>query len=392
MADWLKNAVIYQVFIDRFFGYSENVDAMQPQFVGGNIGGITAKLPYLIDLGVDAIWLTPFFATTDYHGYSTTDFYKVDEHFGTLSDIKALATACHKAGIKIIVDFTANHTSDQHPFFLEAHNDPNSLYRHWYYFKSNNEYLRFLHFNTLPKLNLDYEPAREHVIGAAEYWIGELDADALRLDHPIGPSDDFWREFARRVRLANPRIKLIGEAVLKEFKKGDFATYKLPHPARFVIAANLSRYPFDPVMKHYVGLFDGCLDYTYFHLLKRVAAGELSEQTFRRMLTKHYAKFPADYALPAFIDNHDTNRYLYLVNQDYDRLKQALELEFSLPQPKIIYYGDEVGMTQAEAMYINTGWAGDLPARAKMNWQPDAKQQELLALYKDLIARSKPKQ
>lgn len=389
MSAWLKNAVIYQIFIDRFAGYNPKADDQQPNFVGGNIKAIIGKLAYLEDLGVDAIWLTPFFKTTDYHGYSTLDFYQIDERFGTLADLKDLVAACHKAGIRVIIDFTANHTSVQHPFFQDALEDTKSQYRQWYYFEHNNHYLGFLGFNSLPKLNLDYRPARDHVIGAAEYWTREVDIDGMRLDHVVGPSDDFWREFRDRIKAIKPDMSLIGEAVFWNVKWSHFKTLKVPYPYYYWVQSHLLGSMHTPMMKHYVGIFDGCLDYTFKRLLDRFATRDLNEKDFRKLLQHHYDQFPADFYLPSFLDNHDSNRYLYNVSNDYQRLKQAVELQFSLPQPKIIYYGDEVGMTHEHRVYINSGWAGDLPARKKMNWQPNEKEQELLAYYKDLIKRTR---
>ncbi|MFI5240182.1 MAG: alpha-amylase family glycosyl hydrolase [Candidatus Saccharimonadia bacterium] len=389
MQNWLKKAVIYQIFIDRFAGYDPKSDPLKPYFNGGNIAAITKKLPYLVDLGVSAIWLTPFLKTSDYHGYSTLDFYQVEPHFGTLKDLKNLVKACHDAHIKVIMDFTANHTSALHPFFQEALTNPTSDYRKWYYFDRDNNYLKFINFAALPKLNLDYRPAREHVIGAAEYWITELGIDGLRLDHVIGPSDGFWREFGGRIRKIKPEIVLIGEAVLFQVNWGHFRTYKLPHPRWYYFLAHTVKFPFDPISKHYIGIIDGVLDYTYYHLLKRFAEGDFDLKKFGQLLDQHFKSFPKSFALPVFIDNHDSDRFLYLIKQDHERLKEVLKFEFALDQPKIIYYGDEVGMTNDNKVFINTGWAGDLPARRHMNWSPDQKQLKLLQFYKELIKSAK---
>lgn len=391
MTTWLRNAVIYEIFIDRFAGYDESADDLQPHFVGGNLRAIIKRLPYLLDLGIDAIWLTPFFKTTDYHGYSTLDFYQVDPHFGTLADAKALVAACHKQGLRVIMDFNANHTSVDHPFFQEALHHPDSPYRAWYYFGPDNSYLGFLDFTSLPKLNLDHGPARDHVIGAAEYWTRELNVDGFRLDHVVGPHDQFWEVFRQRLRQIKPEIVLIGEAVLFGVKWNNFNTYGIPHARYYNLISHVWPYPFDPIMKHYVGRFDGCLDYTFHEFMKRFVRGQLSRAQLERRLAKHLAAFPADYALPLFLDNHDTNRFLYFTNQDYQRLKEVLEIEFGLPQPKIMYYGDEVGMTNREQVHVNTGRPADLPARRKMNWKPTAQEQELLEFYKAQIARSKAK-
>ena len=84
--DWFKNAIIYHILIDRFAGFTSTDNWDKPMFLGGNIKGIIKKLPYLKDLGIDTIWISPFYKTSAYHGYHITDFYQVDSHFGAEKD------------------------------------------------------------------------------------------------------------------------------------------------------------------------------------------------------------------------------------------------------------------------------------------------------------------
>ncbi len=392
MPNWIHNAVIYQIFIDRFAGYAPNADDSRPEWCGGNLAGITSKLDYLADLGATALWATPFLKAADYHGYSTVDLYQVDPHFGTLADAKKLVQECHKRGIKFILDFTANHVSEYHPFFIEAKRDQKSPYRDWFYFdpKNPDTYLTFLQFTTLPKINLDFGPAREHVIGSALHWISELDIDGIRLDHAVGPSLDFWSEFGRRCRELKQDIVLLGEVAFFGVKPIDLKTFLLPS-ARRIYWSNkmLIGDPFAAAVKEYVGILDGCFDFGFRETMDRFAKDELDESQVRKRLAKHYRRLPAKYILPTFLDNQDYSRYLYLANQSYDKLKAALTIQFSFPHPKVIYYGSEVGMTHKDVVVQNSGWAGDLPTRRKMNWNPNAKEQELLGFYKELIAKSK---
>jgi glycosidase len=387
---WLKDAVIYQIFIDRFAGYQENTDDMKPEFVGGNLGSIIPKLPYLVDLGINTIWLTPFLKTTDYHGYSTLDLYQVDPHFGTIEDAKGLVAACHKAGIRVLMDFNANHVSNQHPYFVDAQNSSTSSYRNWFYFNPDGSYMMFLDFGTLPKLNLEYRPAREHVIGAAEFWLKELGIDGFRLDHAIGPSDNFWREFNKRVKALNPTAVLIGEATLFGVKRSLLPTLNLPFARWFYYYTKFSpKRLHTPVLKHYVGILDGCLDYTFVRLIQAYAKNNLSLAQIQKRLAGHYRQFPNSFSLPTFLENHDNSRFLHYLHDDYDRLKKALEFQFAIDQPKIIYYGQEVGMSHDESVIINEKHAGDLPSRRKMNWNPNEQERGLLEFYKGLIGRYK---
>lgn len=392
MSEWIQTAVIYEIIIDRFAGYRADADDTKPEWCGGNLAGITAKLDYLVGLGVTAIWLTPFFQTHDYHGYSTTDLYSVDPHFGTLEDAKELVRQCHARGLNFIMDFTANHVSEHHPYFVEARDNPDSQYRDWFYFDNENskKYLTFLDFSSLPKLNLDFEPAREHIISSALYWIRELGVDGIRLDHAVGPSLGFWQEFGQRCREISPNIVLLGEVAFFGVKPSDLKTFNLVGARRIYWQNKLfGGDPYKLAMKKYVGILDGSFDFGFRALLEEFALGKLGEKGLQNKLLRHYSGFGDDFALPTFLENQDFSRYLYLTGQDYDKLKSALEIQFGVAQPKVIYYGAEVAMTHEVEAIANSGWAGDLPTRRKMNWTPNAKEQELLAFYKDLIARSK---
>jgi cyclomaltodextrinase len=386
---WIHNAVIYQIFVDRFAGYDAKASDMEPEFVGGNLRGITEKVDYLRDLGVNAIWLTPFLKAHDYHGYSTVDFMQVDPHFGTLSDLQEMVHTYHQAGMKVVMDFTANHVSVEHEYFKAAQADPTSPYRDWFYFRDDGSYVSFLSFPALPKLNLDNPAVRDYIISVAQYWLSEGKIDGLRLDHVIGASDDFWRHFVGEVKRSHPGAVIIGEAVFSSVTWNHLSTFRFPFPHLYFIWARIYRRSLhDPILRHYAGIFDGCLDYTFFRLAQKLAQEQLDDAGMRTWLRRHYAKFPPEYVLPSFIENHDSSRYLYHVDNDYERLKQALRIQFDQPQPKVIYYGAEVGMTHSEKVVVNSGWAGDLPARRKMNWEPTPKQLELREFYKDLIRRS----
>ncbi|MDG6219386.1 MAG: alpha-amylase family glycosyl hydrolase [Candidatus Thermoplasmatota archaeon] len=115
--NWIKKAVIYQILIDRFAGYDPKKNWKKPQFIGGNLKGIIDSLSYLKNLGVNAIWISPFYKTSAYHGYHITDFYKVDPHFGNKNDLKRLIDLIHQNDMYIIADFVPNHVSKYHPFF-----------------------------------------------------------------------------------------------------------------------------------------------------------------------------------------------------------------------------------------------------------------------------------
>jgi len=158
---WIQNAVIYQILIDRFAGFTHTKGWDSPEFIGGSLKGIIDKVPYLEELGVDAIWLTPHYQCSAYHGYHVTDYFSVDPHFGSHEDFRELVSAVHAVGMRMIIDFVPNHCSRLHPFFQQAIADRSSEYVNWFYFRKwPDEYLRFLSIDELPKINLSFGPAR----------------------------------------------------------------------------------------------------------------------------------------------------------------------------------------------------------------------------------------
>jgi cyclomaltodextrinase len=383
-SDWFKNSVIYQIFIDRFAGFCSTENWDQPVFLGGTIRGIISKLPYLIDLGVTTLWISPFYKTSAYHGYHITDFYQVDPHFGTVEDIKVLIQASHEQNLHIIADFVPNHCSKEHPFFKEVQQDKNSQYREWFFFTNwPDEYLCFLSIKDIPKLNLSNPATRDHIVNAAKYWLS-LGFDGFRLDHVIGPSHEFWEYFAKEIKNQFPNTVLIGEAWMMGIKRHELRTLQV----RYRYLKWLSGDASDNLFKEYHGTLDGVLDFKVQELIKQVVTKNISEQTFKKQLHNHYAHFPEDFLLPTFLDNHDMDRFLFQCRNDKEKLKAAAAIQFSLPQPAIIYYGTETGMTQTTSQRtIPTN--GDLQARQPMNWDtPDI---DLYLCYKKLVQKKNKK-
>lgn len=227
--DWFKNAVIYHILIDRFAGFKSAKNWENPEFLGGNIKGITEKLPYLKEIGINTIWISPFYKTSSYHGYHVTDYFEVDPHFGTTNDVKELIESIHELDMRIIADFVPNHCSKEHPYFKEAQRDKNSEYKEWFYFVNwPNDYLSFLSIKDIPKINLNNTNARNYIINAAKHWLS-LGFDGYRLDHVIGPSHDFWRQFRQEIKEIFPQAVLIGEAWMKGIKFNELKTLNIKH-------------------------------------------------------------------------------------------------------------------------------------------------------------------
>ena len=224
--EWFRNAIVYQVFIDRFAGFKSTA-WNKPDFMGGTIRGVIEKLPYLKELGVNTVWLSPFYQASAYHGYHITDFFKVDPHFGNLADVKELIRKTHRLKMKIITDFVPNHLSYKHLYFLDAQKSKKSRYYKWFIFKKwPDDYMCFLSYKEIPKINLDYPPARNHIVKAAKYWLS-LGFDGYRLDHVLGPKHSFWKYFKDVIKKDYPNAVLIGEAWMWKIKLKELKTINL---------------------------------------------------------------------------------------------------------------------------------------------------------------------
>ena len=380
---WFKNSVIYHILIDRFADFKPTKDWYKPIFLGGNIKGIIEKLPYLIDLGINTLWISPFYKSTAYHGYHITDFFKVEPHFGSEDDIKEIIKECHNQGMRIIADFVPNHCSKNHPFFINAQKNKNSQYRSWFYFtKWPNEYLSFLSVKEIPKINLNNKEAKEHIINAAKYWLS-LGLDGFRLDHVIGPPHSFWKQFRKEIKGKYPNVVLIGEAWMMGIKRRELKTINIKNRfGKWLLGASS-----DSLFKEYIGELDGVLDFKFQELIKKyIVHSNLTEHVFKKLIRRHYRNFPKEYYLPTFLDNHDTDRFLFLCKNEKEKLKAAARVQFMQNQPSIIYYGTESGLMQTESIWSISSH-GDLQARQPMNWKKQDK--DLIKFYKKLIEQKK---
>lgn len=357
---WLDEALIYHIFIDRFHPGPgrQFTDPPTPMGIyGGTLAGITAQLDYIASLGTTAIWLSPLFPSPSHHGYDATDYYSVEPRLGTMTDLQHLLAAAHDRGLRVLLDFTANHFSNQHPIFQRAISDPTSPERDWFIFTHYpDRYVSFFGVHELPQLDLDHPAARQCMIDAACYWL-EQGIDGYRLDYTIGPSHDFWTVFRAAMRTVKPDCVLLGEAV-------DTAD----------------------VLRSYYGRLDGCLDFLLLQALRRFFAfDEMNASTFAVFLQRHLAYFPTGFALPSFLDNHDMNRFLWVVRGDTRRLRLAALCQYTLPHTPILYYGTEVGLSQRLDVRHADGSGHPEESRLPMLWG-EAQDRELLAFYRRLGA------
>jgi cyclomaltodextrinase len=385
---WWRDAIIYHILVDRFRRGGKSPltgHPTRPEFCGGNLQGVTESLSYLRRLGVNTLWLSPINSTAAYHGYHVTDFEKVERRFGGMTAFRKLLRAA-KPDFRILLDWVPNHVHRTHPLFLDAQRSPRSRYRDWFYFNRRGGYRCFLDFTELPKLNLEHPDARRYIIECALMWL-DLGADGFRLDHVLGPSLDFWREFRSAIKKRHPAAFLMGEALFTGIGPSHLVTVELPHKRRHLQKAQGGHPVAEDVMFEYVDVFDGILDFEFQRLIGRYVAhqGRLpSTRAIEHRLDRHYRRFPEKVSLPSFLDNHDMNRFLFEARNNKARLKKAAEIQFHQNQPPIIYYGTEAGMSQLRPLH---GPHGDLVARQMMPWpNPD---RDLFEHYQQLIEARK---
>ncbi len=356
---WAHEAIVYQIFVDRFAPALQRW--LEPgemnEFVGGSLRGVINHLDYIAGLGANAIWLTPIFTCDDYHGYGTIDYMEIDPRFGSKADLHELVGKAHDRGLRVILDFVANHISVQAPIFQEARANADSPHRSWFSFgpQFQHGYRTFFTAASMPQLDLDDPGARDFLLAAARYWLSEFDIDGYRLDYAAGPSHDFWSAFGAACKGVNPDCWLFGEVTLGS----DW-------------------------LRSYTGRLDGCLDFSFTRQVRRLCADPNADgKTLADIVVaieRTWRYFPPGFTHPCFIDNHDMNRFLWTAGNDKLRLRMAAGLLYAFGGSPILYYGTEVGLSQP---------AGKGPrreeARQPMLWG-EAQDPHLLAHFRHLIA------
>ncbi len=338
---------VYQIFVDRFSTGNPAVDKKlayktSKNRLGGNLRGIINKLDYIKSLGFDAIWLTPIFSAMDYHGYSTLDFYSVDKHFGSNETLKELVNKAHAIGLKVILDFVANHVSNKHKFFISALNDKSSVYRNWFVFGRNNSYMSFLDVKELPKLNTKNRDVVNYLIDAALYWIRDFGIDGYRLDHAIGPTLEFWKEFTAACLKLNKNFVFLPEIWLSGIDPAYSDTL-------WFMQDEETRLKFIPIFKKNKGLS--------WDKIPSADGEELADLMFKGIFDTPL-DFSANKAIRSgrytnnrnnngfvFADNHDMQRISWILNGDKSAIDSAVK-SVGQANNSIVYYGTEIYLSQ----------------------------------------------
>ena len=230
---WVNDTVWYQIFPERFCNGDESLNpehtlpwreegnVSNSEFFGGDIPGILQKLDYLVDLGISGIYLTPVNESPSSHKYDTTDYFRIDPHFGTEEDFKNLVEKAHEKGIRIMVDCVFNHSGKEFaPWQDVIKNGPKSRYYDWFMVNEwpfekgaakKKQYYTFAFFDEMPKLNTNNEEVRNYFLDVCTKWVKEYKVDGLRFDVANEISHTFCKELRSRMKAINPDIYILGE-------------------------------------------------------------------------------------------------------------------------------------------------------------------------------------
>lgn len=396
---WYKDAVIYQLNVKAFF--DSNDDGV------GDFRGVTAKLDYVKALGVNTLWLMPFYPSPlRDDGYDIADYHDVHPPYGTLDDFRAMLEEAHRRDLKVITELVINHTSDRHPWFEAARRaPPGSPEREFYVWSDSDQkysgtriiftdtetsnwtwdpvakaYYWHRFFSHQPDLNFDNPAVLEAIFKTMRFWL-DMGVDGFRLDAIPYLVE---REGTNNENLPETH------AVIKKLRAAIDASY----PNRFLLA-EANQWPED--VREYFGDGDECHAAYHFPLMPRMYMAIAQEDRFPLVeILQQTPELPPRCQWAIFLRNHDeltlemvTSKerdYMYstyaadprarinlgirrrlapLMDNDVDRIKLMNSLLLSMPGSPIIYYGDEIGM--GDNFYV-----GDRNGvRTPMQWSPD---------------------
>lgn len=368
--DWVKDAIFYQIFPERFANGDKTNDPevtekwgelpTRDNFFGGDLQGIIDKLDYLKNLGINAIYLTPIFEANTNHKYDTKDYMKVDPQFGDINTLKELVSRCHDKGIRVMLDAVFNHSGYYFPPFQDViKKGPRSEYWDWFHIHSypirkypRPNYDTFAFEYHMPKLNTENDQVKKYLLNVAEFWIKEVGIDGWRLDVANEVDHTFWREFRQVVKNANPDAYILGEVW---------------HDAGPWLQGDQ---------------FDGVMNYPFTNMaIEFFCKQAINAKEFTNFLNKFMFRYPhqANLVLLNILDSHDTKRLLTQCGGNKELFKLAVLFQMTYIGVPCIYYGDEVGMEGSD----------DPDCRRTMIWDEDRQDKDLLEFYKDCIALRK---
>ncbi len=347
-ADWIQNAVFYQIFIDRFargdfekessyINTEWNGSIDRYSFAGGDLEGISNKLPYLKSLGFNALYLTPVFLSDSNHKYNVKNYLKVDPQFGDNDKLLRLLSAAHKEDIKAIVDCVFNHCDRNHEFFKDAEEKgKNSKYHNWFLIDGDfpsaekGNYACFAHCRYMPKWNTNNPEVRRYLIDIALEYL-RMGFDGLRLDVADEISHEMWRQLRREIKAEYPDALILGEIwhESEQWLKGDQLD-------------GVMNYKLQKILVDYFGQFS----------IKAQAAANRMNALLMANTERANANFLN------FLDSHDTPRFFRFTGGNKEKLLCALCAIVMFPGMPCVFYGTEIPLDGA----------GDPDCRRTFDW------------------------
>lgn len=338
--DWVNETIWYQIFPERFCNGDPSNDpegtlpwrsrgsVTNAEFFGGDLQGIIDKLDYIKDLGVSGLYLTPINEAPSSHKYDTTDYTKIDPHFGSEETMKTLVSEAHNRGIRIMLDGVFNHSGQYFAPWLDVkEKGPQSEYWNWFMvnewpFKQDGgcarakQYYTFAFFDRMPKLNTNNPKVREYLINVCENWVKNYGVDGIRLDVANEISHTLCKELRTHLKAIKPDIYILGE---------------IWHDAMPWLRGD----EFDAVMNYPLG--ESIKDFW----IDKSLTNEDFEFTINRCYTGYMQQ--TNDVLFNLLDSHDTKRLRSDV-KNLDEYFQQLAVLFTMPGSPCIYYGTEIAM------------------------------------------------
>lgn len=352
VSSWAKTAIFYQIFPSRFnkipSSYTEEACRAKnltikewPTFstptkfddrYGGNIQGITSRLPYLSKLGITALYLNPINESPSEHKYDTTDYLKIDSTFGTEEDVKELVSKAHALNIKVIFDAVFNHCGWKFWAWQDVcANRERSKYAKWFMindfsfttthtsqFKSENtragKYASFAFADYMPKFNTAEEEVQEYLIGVVKTWIDKFDIDGIRVD----VANEISHTFLQRLRKK-----------IDSYKQDFYFLCEAWHNAQNFLLG---------------GEFNSVMNYPLQYVLLDYAMDKIEAKEVEWGINRCYSMYQKQVNSTLFnlLDSHDTARFVTFFGNNQARAQSMLALLFSLAGTPCIYYGTEI--------------------------------------------------
>ena len=369
---WWKEVVGYQIY-PRSFKDSNN-DGI------GDIKGIISKLDYIKDLGIDVIWICPMYKSpNDDNGYDISDYQDIMDDFGTMKDFDELLEEVHKRDMKLIIDLVVNHTSDEHPWFIESKSSKNNPKRDWYiwregkngiepnnwesifkgsaweYDKNTEEYFLHLFTKRQPDLNWECKELREAVYNMINWWL-DKGIDGFRVDaishikKEEGLTDMNNPEGLKYVESFDKHMNVEGiHKYLEELKERTFDNYDIMTVGE---ANGVDAEEADLWVGEENGKFNMIFQFEHLHLWGAESENTFNVKNYKKVLTKWQKALDGKGWNALYIENHDIPRVISTWGNDKEYLREcatAFGLMYFMQQgTPFIYQGQEIGMTNVK--------------------------------------------